>query len=292
VKSTTAISGLANLLLIIVLLAVTVPNAAAAHQTPSTIDEVDLLEKAAQAQIPFIENQGQIPNESVAFYVQTFAGTVFVEDGAVLTYNLMGDDGTCTVIRERLSDTPGVTATGIDPSPTKVSYFIGNDPSLWQSGLSTYNALSFGEAYEGIDLSLRAYQNNVEKVFTVQPGACPESIDVSVEGAEALKINGRGQLELDTAQGRVTFTAPVAYQERDGQTVKVEVAYALLDEQSYGFQVGSYDPTLSLIIDPLLASTFVGGSDNEAAKAIAINESWGHVYVAGYTSSSDFLPPG
>ena len=53
-------------------------------------------------------------------------------------------------------------------SVTTVSYFKGNDPSKWKSNLSTYQVVDMGEVYKGVGLRLKAYSNNVEKLFTVR----------------------------------------------------------------------------------------------------------------------------
>jgi len=57
---------------------------------------------------------------------------------------------------------------------------------------------------------------------------------------------------------------------------------------TYGFKVSSYDKTEELIIDPLLASTFLGGSGSESAYSMVL-DSDGNVYITGDTESPEFL---
>ncbi|OOP54934.1 MAG: hypothetical protein AYP45_17610, partial [Candidatus Brocadia carolinensis] len=136
---------------------------------------------------------------------------------------------------------------------------------------------------------------NVEKLFCVRPGANADQIKIQLSGARALRVNKDGQLEAETELGPVKFTKPVAYQEIDGKKIDVEVDYTISNPHSkipnpksvYSFTVASYDHTKDLIIDPLLASTFLGGNDYDIGHSIALDTS-GNVYVTGQTVSSDF----
>ena len=73
---------------------------------------------------------------------------------------------------------------GEEEAVTKVNYFKGKDPSKWRKNIATYNLVSLGEIYKGIELKLKACGNNVEKLFTVLPEQDPEVIKIKITGAK------------------------------------------------------------------------------------------------------------
>jgi hypothetical protein len=95
---------------------------------------------------------------------------------------------------------------GESQSVTKVNYFTGNDPSQWKTNVSTYDVVDLGEIYSNINVKLKAYGNNVEKLFYVRPGAEPDTIRMKLNGAKALKVNENGELVAETELGSVKFT--------------------------------------------------------------------------------------
>ena len=247
-------------------------------------------QKLAKLQIPFIANQGQSDKE-VKFYARTFAGTVFVTETGKLVYSLPKVEGKKqtkgVVLKEELIGGKVTEVKGESPAITKLNYFKGNDRSKWQRNIPAYDVVSLGEVYEGIEVKLKAYGNNVEKLFYVQPGAKPETIKMRLSGGKGIRVNENGELEVETEQGTVRFSKPVAFQEEAGKKEFVEVAYVVRGNE-YGFKVEDYDRTRELVIDPILAATFLGGSDcSDVVSALAL-DSTGNVYVAGVTDSSDF----
>ena len=127
--------------------------------------------------------------------------------------------------------------SGKGESQTRVNYFKGNEPSDWCTNIPTFRTIDLGVIYEGISVELKAYGNNVEKLFYVKPGAEPETIRVRIQGAKSLRRNETGELILNTDLSPVKFTKPIAYQEEGGRKEYVEVAYAI-EGDAYGFAVG------------------------------------------------------
>jgi len=246
-------------------------------------------QKLAKLQIPFIANQGQSDKE-MKFYARTFAGTVFVTEAGELVYSLPKVEGKervkAVVLKEELIGGRVTEVKGEDQAITKLNYFKGNDRSKWQRNIPAYDVVSLGEVYEGVEVKLKAYGNNVEKLFYVKPGAKPETIKVRLSGRKEIKVNQNGELEVETKEGTVRFSKPVAFQEQAGKKEFVEAAYAIHGNE-YGFKVADYDRARQLVIDPILAATFLGGS-NEDHVRVVVPDSIGNVYVAGFTNSADF----
>ena len=256
----------------------------------------DYRSKMARLRVPFIANEGQISAKQVKYYAKTFGGTLYVTERGELVYALPYRSADKKIsagwaLKEYLAGDAKITLQAVDSSPTRVSYFKG-DRSNWKSNIATYNELSLGEVYPGIHLKLKAYGKNVEKIFTVNPGTAPETIRLKLEGASNLEVNAAGELVAHTDLGPVTFSRPVAFQEVAGTHHPVAVAYHT-EKNSYGFSVGPYDPRIPLVIDPLLASTYLGGTGTspnglDEAHDVAVDSSSGIVYVTGWTSSADF----
>jgi hypothetical protein len=237
--------------------------------------------------LPFIANSGQLP-DGIAFYTPGAPSSTAVTAGGRIVYAL---DGTGTAsISERFVAPPVEPRSG-EIASTRISSFVGNDPSRWVAGAATYRTVGFGEVWPGIEVDLHARQGSVEKFFTVAPGASVADIQIELERASAVRVGDDGRLLVALGDGEVAFSAPVAFQEFGGDRRPVQVAY-VADGNRYGFTVHEYDRSQPLVIDPTLVySTFTGGDGLEEPHDYHVDAA-GALYVVGGTTSLDLATTG
>jgi uncharacterized repeat protein (TIGR01451 family) len=183
---------------------------------------------------------------------------------------------------------PNAEVSGGEPSEGKVNYLIGNDPSKWQTRVSTCSKVKHEGVYPGVDVVYYGNQRQLEYDVLVSPGTNPDIIEITFDGSKKLKIDGAGELALRVGRSEVRLRKPAVYQVEEGQRKDVEARYVVRGRNSIGFKIGEYDTDRTLVIDPiLLYSTFLGGSNDENPPRIAVDTA-GNAYIAGSTTSTDF----
>jgi hypothetical protein len=193
------------------------------------------------------------------------------------------------VLRMKLRDAnPAANVTGVDELAGTSNYFIGNDPAKWRTNVPTYAKVKYEGIYSGIDLVYYGNQRQLEYDFIVAPGADPRRIAFEVRGAKRIRQDRRGgDLVFKMGAGEIRWHKPVVYQEKDGARQEIAARYAITDQNRVGFEVAKYDASRPLYIDPLIYSTYLGGSDGDFGRGIAV-DSVGNAYVTGYTTSTNF----
>jgi hypothetical protein len=175
-----------------------------------------------------------------------------------------------------------------NPLPGKSNYFIGNDPSQWHANVAQYARVAYEDVYPGVNLAFYGAQRQMEFDFIVAPGADATRIQLSTSGAKRISTDNAGNLVLSANAGSVTLHKPVAYQEKSGQREPVEARFVVAAKNHIGFELGNYDRSRELIIDPSVAfATYLGGSQEDDGYAIAIDSSE-NAYITGRTASTDF----
>jgi len=165
------------------------------------------------------------------------------------------------------------------PLDTYSNYFIGNDPKQWATNVKTFQAITYNNLYQGVDV--RYYTNNGKLKYDiiVNPAADVSRIAMKYDGVEDLQVKNE-QLVIKTAIGETRQLAPYAYQVVNG--VKKEVACRFkLTGKTVQFSVADYNKNAILVIDPtLIFSTFTGSTA----------DNWG--YTATYGPDGSFYAGG
>jgi uncharacterized protein (TIGR03437 family) len=257
--------------------------------------------KLISVPLSFEPNQGQLAS-TVQFLSRGSGYALFLTPGqVVLNLELQQPAASVDTLRMSLiGANPTANAVGQAPQPGVVSYFIGNDPKNWRSGIPTYGKVKYPQIYPGVDLVFYGNQRQLEYDFVVAPGADPSRIAWRIDGAHA-SVDAQGNLALSAPNGPASFNKPVLYQLDGDRKTSVEGSFAVAGNE-VRFRLGSYDHSKALIVDPVLSyASYLGGSGNDhigwttgpgnldvgTSQGIAL-DSAGSVYVAGDTYSIDF----
>ena len=208
-----------------------------------------------------------------------------------------------------------VRMEGVGRTPAVVSYFKGTSFE-GRTGLPTYSQVAYRDLWPGIDLVYSGTVDRLKYQFVVRPGADPDQIRLAYRGA-AVEVNAEGQLEVSTPVAGFRDDKPWVYQHGGGETIEIAASYRLeprveqgtVEQRAkrgaaayrpastasaspeggytFGFELGAYDPSRVLIIDPsvLVYAGYIGGTALDRGADVAV-DSAGNAYVTGETMSA------
>ncbi len=182
---------------------------------------------------------------------------------------------------------PAVSLVAEEQLPGQSNSMIGNDPRAWRTGRRTWRRIRAAAIYPKIDLVYYGTNRQMEFDLIVNPGGDPSKVKMKFSRGSAARIDEQDDLVIDSGGTTIRQHRPVAFQWIDGARREIAVKFSLRNGVA-SFALGNYDRAQPLTIDPVLSyATFLGGSNTEAAYAIAVDTS-GNTYVAGETYSIDF----
>jgi uncharacterized repeat protein (TIGR01451 family) len=196
---------------------------------------------------------------------------------------------------------PDAKVQGENDLPGKSNYFIGNDPAKWYHDVPHFGRVRYANIYPGIDLVFYGNRGQLEYDFEVSPGADASQIALKFGGVQHSWIDSYGNVVLAFSDGDIRLQAPRIYQVVDSEKRSIDGRFRLRNHNELGFELSPYDPTRTLIIDPVLTySTYLGGSGDEGCSvilgtgipvsgcpAVAVDPA-SNAYIAGSTTSADF----
>ncbi|HMJ26003.1 MAG TPA: SBBP repeat-containing protein, partial [Pyrinomonadaceae bacterium] len=183
---------------------------------------------------------------------------------------------------------PQAVVSGDGNLPGKSNYFIGQDPRQWRKDIPNFAKVKYQGIYKGINLTYYGNQRQLEYDFVIQPGSDPRQIALNFKGPDSISVDEAGDLVLNVAGREVRQQKPFAYQEVNGAKREINSRFALTSKNEIGFELGEYDATRPLVIDPVLVySTYFGGTGADTATAITVNGA-GEAFITGTTPSANF----
>ncbi|CAN5580159.1 hypothetical protein BH10ACI3_BH10ACI3_20670 [soil metagenome] len=273
---------------------------AANAESPKTEAKTVRAEAYAKLPLSFESNQGQTDRQ-VKFLSRGAGYALFLTETEAVLRLKNGDCKTDEIksVAKNCETVSGVLRmqfVGANPQPkisgsgeqTGVINYLNLDGTGEKlADVANFERVNYGRIYDGIDLVFYGNERQLEYDFNVQPNADPTQIKLNFDGAENIVVDEQGNLVAEVGGKDLQFNAPVAYQIINGERSEVAANYSI-ETKTVKFQIGEYDKSNTLVIDPILQySSYLGGSTSDEAKAIAVNSA-GEAYIAGYTFSANF----
>lgn len=213
------------------------------------------------------------------------------------------DDPTSTFIAKAAQYTASLSRQGVrlvgSGAEVRVD-FLGSDAnSTWSTGrlaksksrysrrggtltVPNYETVRLDGAYSGIDVIFMNSEGRLRFDFMVAPGADPALVQMQLTGAPSIYLDARGDVVAEIGQTKMRLSAPVAYQEIDGERQPVEASFAVADDGTVRLVIGAYDESRPLVIDPTVEiSGDTAGSMGEVA-----TDGDGNIILGGTASIS------
>ncbi|MFN3649245.1 MAG: SBBP repeat-containing protein [Armatimonadota bacterium] len=249
---------------------------------PSAIES---LRSAGLGWSGFVRSEGRLVQGS-AFYTQD-GGSVLYFDSAGVTHQLpTGARESSGAWNLRIGF---AGARPVQPEAEGTSHRVAwfHRGRTRSGARPAFSGVRYRGLWPGIDLVYQAAGSSLKYDLHVAPGADPGAIRFECRGASSARIDAEGRLRLTAGADELVDDTPVAYQVIAGKKVAVPARFRLQTVRpgvfQYGFQLGHYDPTLPLVIDPaLLRSCDYLGYGRAAGIALG---SGGEIYLCGETSA-------
>lgn len=259
-----------------------------------------------QDQSFFVENKGQWPSE--VLYLTRLGGLdawitqkgvlydfyrieeiknnvtneTFPEDVKPSLFNRIGHVVLCKLQGNKIN----LKTEGKQKLQGYYNYLIGNNPSKHATHVALYKEVVLKNVYNGIDIRYYFDKGSLRFDYIVHPGADPNQITFSLKGSNNNYINEKGNLTFTTRFGEVQMTELLSYQYQGNEKKKVESKF-IRKGNDWKIDVANYDPNKELIIDPLIFSTYIGGSDIDRGRSIAYDNNK-NIYIVGESISTDY----
>ncbi|MES2772969.1 MAG: PKD domain-containing protein [Bacteroidota bacterium] len=138
------------------------------------------------------------------------------------------------------------------------NYFTGKDPAAWASNCKIYAAATYKNVYPGVDVRYYSDNGHLKYDIIVHPKADISKLALKYDGVDGLDIKN-GDLYIKTSVGDIKEQFPYSYQLVNGVRTQVDCKFKVTGN-TVRYQLGNFDNTKTLVIDPTLVFASFTGS--------------------------------
>src|SRR5947207_5921370 len=167
----------------------------------------------------------------------------------------------------------------VDAHPSKPISTAAVNAAKIDKKAAPLSKVSYSNLWQGVTLTYDAANGAIlRSTYRVEPHANADKICLRYNAP--VKVQTDGSLRIEFQTGAAKESAPMAWQEREGKRIPVQIAFTTRGKDEIAFAVGQYDRSEPLFIDPSLTwNTFLGCS-NDYCYGMA-EDGYCKVYVSG-----------
>ncbi len=281
------------------------PGGALAYQMakhPTMGSETGDGPEAIGSSITFMKNMGQLADDDILYYTISSGFSLgFLDDGVIIIRGSTeghpsGPDSTDRyedrkvlpappdpgeAYRIRFQDTTGDDPVGMDKTSWNSNFFYGDDPEMWVTEVPGYTRLVYEDLWNGFDLIHELNDGHYTMELKREPWARNTDLTIQVERYEDDILRS-----IDDRWTSWDFNALMELVNEDVPTIGEEISSSIIINGDL-LTIKDGGETRAVLGDPLIFSTFLGGTGWDESTQIAVDCS-GDMYVARYTESTDF----
>lgn len=164
--------------------------------------------------------------------------------------------------------------------------FLKGEASGWVTDVPRFQEAKAQNLISGVDARYYSENGRPRYDLIVRAGTDPSTVKLNYDGAENLRIGANGVLKFDTTVGTVEEKGLFVYQNINGTVKPVAAGHVINPDGTVSFKLGSYDKSKPVVIDPIIWSSFVGGTADESFNKVTQNAA-GQVFAVGTAFSTD-----
>lgn len=182
-----------------------------------------------------------------------------------------------------------VSTSGTDAIQTRIDFLGLNTPSV--KDVKAYREAFVQNQISGLTTRFYRDEQTPRYDLILAPGANPNAISFRITGAQSVSVDTDGSLRINTSIRSLFQRGLYTFQETGRSRQEVDSAFKVKqdgDDFILTIEVGKYDRSKPLIIDPLVYGTHFGGNSEDDEILDATSDASGSVYFTGYTAANDF----